>query len=267
MLEMFQYDFMVNALLAGFLISILASISGSFIVLKRYSILTETLAHSALVGVALGLLFGLSPLWMAVLLALVSAWLIEYLRTFHNLYSDSILAIFLSASLAIAVVIISLADSFNSSLFSYLFGSILSVSSDDLFRLALFGSISLVLLLGFFKEFFFIAFDEDVAQTSGIKVKALNFLFITIVAVIIALSIRIVGTLLIGALMVVPTMAALQFKKGFKTTIVIALLFSTVSVFLGMVVSFHFSLPSGASIVLVILAFFIASLVINRRSS
>lgn len=262
---MFEYDFMINALIAGVLIAILASISGSFIVLKRYSILTETLAHSALVGVALGLLLHLSPLWMAVLLALISAWLIEYLRSFHNLYSDSILAIFLSASLAIAVVIISLADAFTTSLFSYLFGSILSVSDDDLLRLALFGLISLVLLLGFFKEFFFIAFDEDVAQTSGIKVNVLNFLFITIVAVIIALSIKIVGTLLIGALMVVPTMAALQFKKGFKETIGIALVFSIVSVFIGMVVSFHFSLPSGASIVLTILLFFIISLIVNRR--
>lgn len=265
MLEMFQYDFMINALIAGVLIAILASISGSFIVLKRYSILTETLAHSALVGVALGLLLNLSPLWMAVLLALVSAWLIEYLRSFHNLYSDSILAIFLSASLAIAVVIISLADAFTTSLFSYLFGSILSVSDDDLVRLALFGSISLLLLIGFFKEFFFIAFDEDVAQTSGIKVNVLNFLFITIVAVIIALSIKIVGTLLIGALMVVPTMAALQFKKGFKQTIAIALIFSILSVFIGMVISFHLSLPSGASIVLTILLFFIISLIVNRR--
>ena len=266
MLEIFQYDFMVRALIAGVLIAILASISGSFIVLKRYSILTETLAHSALVGVALGLLFGLSPLWMAVLLALISAWLIEYLRSYHDLYSDSILAIFLSASLAIAVVIISLADAFSASLFSYLFGSILSVTVDDLWRLALFGGASLILLLAFFKEFYFIAFDEAVAQTSGIKVKALNFLFITIVAVIIALSIRIVGTLLIGALMVVPTMAALQFKKGFKTTIVMALVFSITSVFIGMIASFHFSLPSGATIVLAILSFFIVSLVMNRKS-
>lgn len=265
MLEMFQYEFMINALIAGVLIAILASISGSFIVLKRYSILTETLAHSALVGVALGLLLHLSPLWMAVLLALVSAWLIEYLRSFHDLYSDSILAIFLSASLAIAVIIISLAGAFTTSIFSYLFGSILSVSNGDLVRLAIFGSLALVLLLGFFKEFFYIAFDEDVAQTSGIRVKALNFLFITIIAVIIALSIEIVGTLLIGALMVVPTMAALQFRKGFEETIIIALLFSIVSVFIGMVASFYLSLPSGASIVLTILLFFIISLIANKR--
>jgi len=266
MLEIFQYDFMIRALVAGILIAILSSISGSFIVLKRYSILTETLAHSALVGVALGLLFGLSPLWMAVLIALVSAWLIEYLRTFHNLYSDSILAIFLSASLAIAIVIISLADSFNTSLFTYLFGSILSVTQEDLLRLSLFGGVALLLLLGFFKEFFFIAFDEEVAQTSGIKVKALNFLFITIVAVIIALSIRIVGTLLIGALMVIPTMTALQFKKGFKMTIALAMLISLLSVFMGMIVSFEYSLPSGAAIVLSILLFFIVSIIINKKS-
>jgi zinc transport system permease protein len=265
MIEMFQYDFIIRAFIAGITIAILAAISGSFIVLKRYSILTETLAHSALVGVALGILLGTAPLLIAVFTALLSAWLIEYLRSFHNLYSDSILAIFLSASLAIAIIIVSLAGEFNSSLFSYLFGSILSVTTEDLIMLALFGIISLSVLLGFFKEFYFIAFDEEVAQTSGIKVKLLNFLFITIVAIIIALSIRIVGTLLIGALMVIPTISALQFKRGFLETMIIALIISVISVIIGITLSYHFSLPSGATIVLTILLFFITSLVTNRK--
>ena len=265
MLEMFQYDFMINAFLAGIIIAVLASISGSFIVLRRYSLITETLAHSSLVGVAVGLLLGTSPLWMAIVIALISAWTIEYLRSYFQLYSDSILAIFLSGSLALAIVIVSIAGEFNSSLFTYLFGSILSVSHEDLFIMGMFGGISLLILLGFYKEFYFIAFDEEVAQTSGIPVKVLNFLLVTIVAVIIALSIRVVGTLLIGAMMVIPTVAALQYRMGFAKTIGLSLLFSLVSVVAGMTLSYYFSLPSGATIVLVILLFFILSLVINKR--
>ena len=144
MMEMLQYPFMQNAFIAGLMIAILASLSGSFIVLRRYSLLSETLAHFSLVGVAVGLLFGLSPLWMAVLASLVASWLIEYLRSVHGMYSDSVLAIFLSGSLALAIVIVSLAGSFNASLFSYLFGSILSVSTEDLWVMGIFGSLAIV---------------------------------------------------------------------------------------------------------------------------
>ena len=262
---MFEYDFMQRAFLAGFIIATLASISGSFVVLKRYSMMTETLAHSALVGVAVGLFAGLSPLWMAVIMAIFSAWLIEYLRSSFHLYSDAILAIFLSGALALAIIIVSLGGAFNNSLFSYLFGSILAVNEKDLITMALFGSISLILLLGFSKELFFIAYDEEVARTSGIKVKMLNYLLVTVVAVIIALSIRVVGTLLIGALMVIPSIAALQYRQGFLKTVLISLSFALSSVAAGMTISYYYSLPSGATIVMCVIVFFIISLVVNKR--
>ncbi|MDD2357731.1 MAG: metal ABC transporter permease [Thiovulaceae bacterium] len=262
---MFEYDFMQRAFLAGFIIATLASISGSFVVLKRYSMMTETLAHSALVGVAVGLFAGLSPLWMAVIMAIFSAWLIEYLRSSFHLYSDAILAIFLSGGLALAIIIVSLGGAFNNSLFSYLFGSILAVNEDDLIAMGIFGSISLVLLLGFSKELFFIAYDEEVARTSGIKVKMLNYLLVTVVAVIIALSIRVVGTLLIGALMVIPSIAALQYRQGFLKTVLISLSFALSSVAIGMTLSYYYSLPSGATIVMCVIGFFIISLVVNKR--
>lgn len=265
MLEIFHYDFMIYAFLAGVIVAILASITGSFIVLRRYSLITETLAHSALVGVAVGLLSGTSALWMAVIVALLSAWTIEYLRSYFNIYSDSILAIFLSGSLALAVVLVSVAGEFNASLFSYLFGSILSVSLDDLIVMSVFGVIALVLLLGFYKKLYFIAYDEEVAQVSGIQVKALNFLLVSITAIIVALSIRVVGTLLIGALMVIPTVAALQYKMGFGKTIILATIFALFSVIAGILLSYFYSIPSGATIVLVVLALFILSLVLNRR--
>jgi len=265
MLEMFEYEFMQRAFIAGLFIAVLASISGTFIVLKRYSLMSETLAHSALVGVAVGLVAGYNPLWVAVFVAILSAWLIEYLRSTFTLYSDAILSIILSGSLALAVIIVSLGGSFNNSLFSYLFGSILSVSYQDVFTIVSFGSFSLLLLLLFSKELYFISYDEEVAQTSGIKVKFLNFLLVTVVAIIIALSIRVVGSLLIGALMVIPTAAALQYRVGFRNTMLISLFFAVVSVVLGMSISYYFSLPSGATIVLIVISLFVISLVSNKK--
>ena len=265
MMEMLSYDFMQRAFLAGIIIAILASISGTFVVLRRYSMISETLAHSALVGVAVGLVAGFNPLWMAVFVAIFSAWLIEYLRSSFALYSDAILAIMLSGSLAIAVIIVSLGGAFNNSLFSYLFGSILAVSDEDVMTIFIFGGVALSLLLIFSKEFYFIAYDEEVAKTSGIKVRMLNYLLVTVVAIIIALSIRVVGTLLIGALMVIPTVAALQFRVGFLQTSLISLAFALFSVACGMTLSFYFSLPSGATIVLCVLSIFILSLITNKK--
>ncbi|MDK9693860.1 MAG: metal ABC transporter permease [Sulfurimonas sp.] len=265
MIEMFEYDFMQRAFIAGIIIAILASISGTFVVLRRYSLMGETLAHSALLGVAVGLVAEFNPLWSAVLFALFAAWLIEYLRSAFSLYSDAVLSILLSGSLASAVIIVSLGGAFNNSLFSYLFGSILAVSSDDIMVIAVFGAISLFLLLLFSKEFYFIAYDEEVAKTSGIKVNILNFLLVSVVAIIIALSIRVVGSLLVSALMIIPTVAALRFRVGFLKTVLISLVIALLSVFSGMTLSFHFSLPSGATIVLCVLFIFILSLVINKK--
>ncbi|MEW5833411.1 MAG: metal ABC transporter permease [Campylobacterota bacterium] len=265
MLEMFDYPFMQRALIAGTIIALLASLSGSFIVLRRYSLLSETLAHVSLVGVAVGILLGTAPLWMAVAAALAASWMIEYLRSAHGLYSDSILSIFLSGSLALSVVIISLAGSFNASLFSYLFGSILSVSNQDLWIMGGFGAVGAALLLVFFKELYFIAFDEEVARASGIRVALLNFMLVSVIAIIIALSIRVVGTLLIGALMVIPPVAAIRFGMGFYPTTLLSLVIALVSVVVGLGASYLYSLPSGAAIVLCLLAFFVAALAINRR--
>ncbi len=262
---MFEYQFMINAFIAGSIIAILASISGSFIVLRRYSLLAESLAHSALLGVAIAILTQSSPVVMAVIVAVLSAWAIEYLRSFYNIYSDAVLAIFLSGSLALAIILVSISGSFNNSLLSYLFGSILAVKSEQVWLLAAVAAISLALFARFFRSLYFIAFDEEVAKSSGIKVVWLNFMLVTITAVIIALSIRVVGTLLIGALMVVPVISALRFKQSFFKTVALAVAFALSSTLAGLTISYYYSLPSGAAIVMVALLIFITSLIVNRK--
>ena len=262
---MLEYAFMQRAFIAGVLIAILAAVSGTFVVLKRYSLIGETLSHASLVGVAVAIVAEQRPLYVATIFALVAAWAIEYLRTRFSLYSDSVLSIILSGSLALAIIIVSLGGAFNASLFAYLFGSILTVSDTDVLTISVVGTITLLALLYFAPRLYFIAFDEEVAQVSGIKVQALNFLLISVVAVIISLSIRVVGTLLIGALMIIPVSAALQFRLGFLKTMALATLFAVLGVILGMALSYHFSIPSGATIVLVTIAIFIFSLIVKRQ--
>jgi zinc transport system permease protein len=263
MFDIFEYQFMQYAFIAGFFVAVIASVIGSFVVLRRYSMISDTLAHVALVGVALGLLIGTNPLWSAVIVALLMSWLIEYLRYIKKLYSDSVMAIFMSGSLAIAVTIISIAGA-NNSLMSYLFGNILTVTLEDIITIVIFSIASLFLIMRYYHQLLFVAYDEEVAQTSGINVSLLNFLLMTIVALVVALSIRVVGSLLIGALMIIPVMAALQFKQSFLKSMFLSVLISTLSVLFGLIISYYFELPSGAAIVLVTLLFFTMALLFKR---
>lgn len=264
MFEIFQFDFMQRALIAGLLIAIISSVVGSFIVLKRYAIMSDTLAHVSLVGVAVGIVLGQNPLWMAVIISVIVAWLIEYLRYARGLYSDAVMAVFLSGSLAVAVIIVSMAGEFNTTLFSYLFGNILTVSEEDIVTIVIASSIALIGIILNYHKLFFIAFDEEVAKTAGINVPVLNFLLITVVALVVALSIRVVGSLLIGALMVIPALAAMQFKLGFFQTILISMVLSVLSVVLGLLFSYLLAIPSGASIVVVALFLFVISILFKK---
>lgn len=264
MIELLEYDFMQKAFIAGIVIAIVAATVGAFIVLRRYAMISDTLAHVALVGVAVGIVVQHNPMYMAVLVSVVAAWIIEYLRYVKKIYSDATMAIFLSGSLAVAVIIVSLAQSFNSTLFSYLFGNILTVSTQDIYTIVAVGVVSLVLILLNFQKLFFVAFDEEVAKTSGINVGRLNFILITVVALVVALSIRIVGSLLIGAMMVIPALTAMQFRVGFLYTVLLANMFAVVSVLIGLIASYYFALPSGAAIVVAALVLFVMTLVSKR---
>lgn len=264
MLEIFQYEFMQRAFGVGVIIGLVSPILGLFVVLKRYSMLADTLAHISLLGVASGIIMGISPTIATIVTVLSMAWLIEYLRSHFNFYSDSLLSLFLSGSLSISIILISLSDNFNASLLSFLFGSILAVKSTDLIIIASTGTVIVGIMSFYLYEFIYLTLDEDVAKVSGIKVQALNFLFLTLVSLLIAFSIHIIGSLLIGALIVIPVVSALQYRKGFLQTLGFATAFSVTSIILGLTISFYFSIPSGASIVLNALIIFMLSILVNR---
>jgi len=260
MLEIFQYSFIVRGFEAGIIVALIAPLIGIFLVLRRYSLIADTLSHVSLAGVAIGLLLKVSPLVTAIIAAVASSAVIERLRISKKIYGESALAIFLSGSLALAIVLISLAHGFNVDLFNYLFGSILTVKQSDVYTIGVLGLIIFLSVVAFYKELLFVTFDEEAAQVAGIPTKLVNLVLIVLAAFTVALAIPLVGVLLIAALIVIPVVTALQFKKGFLQSILIAEAISIFSVIAGIFVSFYLNLSPGGTIVLIALGIFLATI-------
>lgn len=265
MLEIFQYSFMIRALEAGIIVGLICPLIGIFLVLRRYSLMADTLAHVSLAGVAIGLITKINPIFTALITSIIASIVIERLRSSKKVYGESALALFLSGSLALAIVLISLARGFNVDLFSYLFGSITTVRESDIGIILVLGITVISLIVAFYKELIYISFDEETARVSGIPIKLINTVLIVLTATTIAISMRIVGILLISALIVIPVVAALQFKKGFLQTIIIAEVISLFSVITGIFASYYLNLAAGGSIVLIALSIFILTLIAGKK--
>jgi len=265
MLEIFQYDFMIRAFEAGIAIGIVAPLIGMFLVVRRYSLMADTLAHVSFAGVAMGLLLQINPIFSAIGFSVVAAFGIESLRSSGRIFGESVLALFLSGSLALAVIILSLAKGFNANLFSYLFGSISTVSTADLWVIIALAVIVFLDVIFLYKELFFTSFDPELAEASGLPVKVINITMVMLAAVAVAISIRIVGVLLIGALMVIPVISAMQYGRGFRDTLILSVIFSLISVVVGLFASYYFDLASGGAIVMVALIIFLLSLAVSKR--
>lgn len=265
LLSIFQYDFMVRAFIAGAIVACIAPMIGTFLVVKRYSLMFDTLAHVALAGVAVGLLTNTQPVYTAVALTVLGAIAIEWLRDKGNIYGESVLAIFLSGSLAVAVVLISIADGFTVDLFSFLFGSITTVSAVDVRTIAVLGAVVFATIMLLYKEFFLTAFDEELAKSSGLRTSIINTIIVVLAAVTVALSMRIVGALLIGAMMVIPVITGIRVNRSFKGTMITAMLCGLLSVVTGLFLSYFYDLASGGTIVVVSLVLFMVSLLMPKQ--
>jgi len=208
---------------------------------------------------------GINPIIVAIGVAVVSSLGIERLRNSKRIYGETALALFLSASLALAIVLLSLSHGFNANLFNYLFGSILTVTAIDIYViLALALTVAIVLAI-FYKDLLYITFDQDSAKVSGIPVKLVNNILIVLAALIVSLSIPIVGVLLISALIVTPVVTALLLKKSFFITIVFAEIVSIFSVIFGIISSFYFNLSTGGTIVLIMFLIFLITFAIKNK--
>lgn len=263
--DIFQYDFMVRAFLAGTAIAVIAPLIGMFLVVRRYSLMADTLAHVSLVGVAVGLLTRTQPVLAAIVIAVLAALGIETIRRSKGLFGESVLALFLSGSLAVASVLVGLANGFTVDLLGFLFGSITTVQTADVVIILALAALVLVVMVALYKEFFAVAFDEELSQASGIRAHAFSTLLVVLAAVAVSLAMRIVGVLLIGALMVIPVIAAMQFGRGFRGTLSLAIIISLISVFLGLFLSYFLGLASGGTIVVIALGIFLLSLVVKTK--
>lgn len=254
--DLFQYGFMVRAFLAGSIVAVIAPLIGSFLVVRRLSLVADTLSHVALTGVAIGLLIGVDPLITTIIATVVTAYIIEEIRSSEYVSAESILAMILPGGLALALILISIANGFNTNLFTYLFGSITTVTRQDVWVILALGiGIGSALLL-FYREFMYTSFDEVSARTSGIRVRLFNHVFMILIALTVSVAMKVVGALLIGALMIIPVITAMQVVKGFKASIFASILIAFISVLVGLVVSYYANLPGGATIVVSLIGMF-----------
>lgn len=264
MIAFLQYDFMIRAIEAGMVLAVVAPTIGIFFVVRRYSAMADALSHVSLAGVAGGLFLGVSTIWAALIACVLAIFGIERLREQRALSSDMAVSLFLFGGLALGVVLIGFRPAGGVNVSNYLFGSILTVSQNDVLQIAVIGAVTLVFTAFFWRSFYSISLDEDVAQATGLSVRRLNRLLSVLGAATIAISINVVGVLLIGALMVIPVLAAMQFRMGFKETWYVAVMISLLSVLTGLILSFLWNSASGATIVLCAVAFFLITFVFSQ---
>ena len=257
--EIFQFDFMIRAFIAGGIVGVICPFLGTFLVLRRLSLIADTLAHVALAGVAAGLLLNQSPVAVAVIASAVAGVVIERLRSSNKLSSDSALALVLYTALAVTVVLISLGKGFNVDLFGYLFGGIITVTGADLWAIGALGVATLLVVWLLYAELVQSTFDPDMARVTGVKVDLVNLVLAVLTAVTVTLSMRVVGALLVGALIVFPVLASLQLGRGFRTTLLASGVVGLVSVFAGLTISYYHDIAAGGAIVLTALAFLLVT--------
>jgi zinc transport system permease protein len=262
--EALQYVFIQRALIAGCFMALGCSFLGVFLVLRRFSLIGDGLAHVSFATVAIALFFRAQPMVVSIPLVGLASLVILKLNEKAGIYGDAAIGLVASFGIALGVIIASTAGGFNVDLFSYLFGNILSVSGFEVWMTVI---ISLVVALAiglFYHDLFAITFDEEYAWVSGIKVRMVNTILILLTSLIVVLGIKIVGTMLVSSLIILPAISALQVMRSFRSTIALAGIFAVVSVIIGVFTSYVLNLPSGATIVMINFIFFIAAFLCGR---
>ncbi len=266
LIDMFQYAFMQRALMSGIFISVSCAGLGVFLVLRRFSMIGDGLAHVGFSAVALGLVLGVTPMTVAIpVVMLMSLWILQ-LGEKTAMYSDTAIALVASLAVAVGVLLASISQGFNVDLFSYLFGSILAITPLEVWLSVILSILVVGSLRLFYHDLFAITYDEDFAKVSGVKTERINKVLILLTALTVVLGIRVVGTLLVSSLIIFPAVTALQLSMGFRGTIIAASSSAVIGVAAGILMSFVFNLPTGATIVLVNFLLFSAAYLYGRIS-
>lgn len=267
-----QYEWMQNAFYAGMIIGLISPLVGVYLVVRRMSLIADALSHVTLAGVAAGMLmqkelplfYAVNPLYTGMVFSVMGSLFVEQIRRLYKTFEEVAIPIILSGGIGLGVVLISAADGFNVDIAGYLFGNILAVGRDELWLMAGIGVLVILFVFIFYKEMFALSFDEEHAVLSGIPRKWINFLFIVMVALVIAASIRVVGILLVSALMTIPVAASLQFTKSFRQTLIWSVVFSQLAVFSGLFAAYYLDWASGGTIVLVSILIWLIILFVKK---
>lgn len=263
-LEILEAGFIQKALITGIAVAVVCSAVGLFLVLRRHSLFGDALSHMAFGGIAVGLFTNIYPIWTAIIVSVLAALGMTKLRQSTKVPPDAAVAILLSSGLALGIVLVSISGGFSVDLFSFLFGSILLVSPDEVYMILGLSAGIMAILLLFYRKFMYIAFDEEQAKVSGLQVSKLNYLFIVLASITVIASIRLVGILLISSLIVIPNITAMLFGKGFKKTALISGMIGVFSVVAGVLISYEANIATGGTIVLVLVMTFLAALAAQK---
>lgn len=267
-----RHAFLQHAVVSGLVIGGVCPVIGVFLVVRRLSLIADTLAHVTLSGVAAGLflqttvpaLQAVNPVYVGMAFSVAGAFFVERLSRVYRSYRELSLPIVLSSATGLSVVLISLADGMNGDLFGYLFGSLIAVSRADVIVVLLVGLAVVAMVVLLYKELFYLAFDEEGAMVSGIPKASLHILFVLVVALVIPVAMNIVGILLVSALITLPVAAALQVARSFKQVFAYAVCFSELAVVGGLVLSYVLDLATGGAIVLLAAAILLATIAVRQ---
>jgi zinc transport system permease protein len=262
--EMLSYGFMQRALVAGVLVGVLCGVLAFFVVLRRLSFIGVGISHSAFGGVAIGVLTGLDPFALAAVVCLMVAWAIGWISRRGRLHEDTAIGILFSSVMALGVALISASRDYQIDLFGYLFGNILAVAPRDLWLLAI-AAVGVIGVVGvLFKALLFVAFDEEVAQANGLPVAALQYVLLSCLAVTVVAAMRVVGIVLVEALLVIPAATGFQLARGYRTMLVVSVASAVLASVGGLCLSYLFNVAAGAMIILLASAGFFIALSLGR---
>ncbi|SPP99757.1 conserved membrane hypothetical protein [Candidatus Sulfobium mesophilum] len=259
-----NYTFVQRAYLAGSFIAALCAMLGLFLVLRKLSLIGDGLSHVSFGAIALGLFLGLYPFYVAIPLVLAASFFILKLTEKAKMYGDAAIGIVSSLSIAGGVILASMSKGFNVDLFSYLFGNILSISEQEVYLSLVLSLAVMMLILLLYNDLFSATFDEEYARITGIKTGRINMILTSLTAITVVLAVKVVGIMLISALLIMPAVTALQIAKGFRAAMMIAISVAVISVLGGLTVSLFLDLPPGATIVMSNAIIFITTLILAK---
>jgi len=264
LLQMFSYGFISRALLVGLLVSLCAALLGVCLVLKRYSMIGDGLSHVGFGALSIAMALQLAPLAVSIPVVVLAAFFLLRLSESSKIKGDAAIALISSSALAVGVVVTSLAGGMNADVHNYMFGSILAMSPGDVYLSVALSLCVLVLFILFYNKIFAVTFDEGFARATGTNVRLYNMLIALLTALTVVVGMRMMGSLLMSSLIIFPALTAMRLFKSFKAVVICAAFTSLFSFLLGMVLSFIFSVPTGACVVLVSLSIFLLFFFISK---